>query len=232
MWAPAVFSHQNKYYFLFGANNVHEGEIGGIGIAVSDKPEGPYEDLIGRPLINPIVNGAQPIDQFVFKDQDGQFYMFYGGWGHCNLVKLNSNFTDLAPLPDGSLFKEVTPQGYVEGPFMFIRNGIYYFMWSEGTWTGPDYRVAYAMADSVFGPFRRIATILEQDPEIATGAGHHSVIKVPDEEKYFIVYHRRPLNETDGDHRVTCVEEMHFNADGTIQQVKMTNDGVTGPLLP
>lgn len=135
MWAPSVFEHEGKYYFLFGANDVQPGQLGGIGIAVADKPEGPYRDLLGRPLIQDNVNGAQPIDQFVFKDQDNQFYMFYGGWGHCNLVKMSSNFTSIVPFDDGSLYKEVTPQGYVEGPFMFIRNGIYYFMWSEGTFT-------------------------------------------------------------------------------------------------
>lgn len=136
MWAPSVFQHKetSKYYFFFGANDVHEGEVGGIGVAVSEKPEGPYKDLLGKPLINDIVNGAQPIDQFVFRDdtKDGQYYMFYGGWSRCNLVKLNENFTGLVPFEDGSLYKEVTPQDYVEGPFMFVRNGIYYFMWSEG----------------------------------------------------------------------------------------------------
>ncbi|ODM93487.1 Arabinoxylan arabinofuranohydrolase [Orchesella cincta] len=235
MWAPSVFEHDGKYYFLFGANDVGwggEGEVGGIGIAVADRPEGPYRDMLGRPLINENVNGAQPIDQFVFKDADGQFYMFYGGWNHCNLVKFNQNFTGLVAFPDGQMFKEVTPDSYVEGPFMFIRNGIYYFMWSEGGWTGPDYRVAYAMSDSVFGPFTRIDTILEQDSNIGTGAGHHSVIKVPNEDKYFIVYHRRPIGDNDGNHRVSCVDEMNFNADGTIQKVRMTNEGVTGPLLP
>ncbi|CAL8068989.1 unnamed protein product [Orchesella dallaii] len=235
MWAPSVFENNGKYYFLFGANDVGwggEGEVGGIGIAEADRPEGPYRDMLGRPLINENVNGAQPIDQFVFKDADGQFYMFYGGWNHCNLVKFNQNFTALVPFPDGQTYKEVTPDGYVEGPFMFIRNGIYYFMWSEGGWTGPDYRVAYAMSDSVLGPFTRIDTILEQDPNMATGAGHHSVIKVPNEDKYFIVYHRRPIGDNDGNHRVTCVDEMNFNADGTIQKVRMTNEGVTGPLLP
>ncbi|CAL8091493.1 unnamed protein product [Orchesella dallaii] len=232
MWAPSVFEHEGKYYFFFGANDVHEGEVGGIGVAVADKPEGPYRDILGRPLINDIVNGAQPIDQFVFKDSDGQFYMFYGGWSRCNLVKFNSNFTALVPLPDGSLFMEVTPQDYVEGPFMFIRNGTYYFMWSEGEWAGPDYRVSYAMSSSVFGPFERIGTILEQDASIARGAGHHSIIKVPNEDKYFIVYHRRPLNETDMNHRETCIEEMNFNNDGTIRPVKLTIEGVTGPALP
>ena len=62
---------------------------------------------------------------------------------------------------DGTLYKEVTPEKYVEGPFMLKRNGKYYFMWSEGGWTGPDYCVAYAIADSPFGPFKREAKILQ-----------------------------------------------------------------------
>ncbi|MBR4752684.1 MAG: family 43 glycosylhydrolase, partial [Thermoguttaceae bacterium] len=89
MWAPAVIEKGGKYYFFFAANDVHEGEIGGIGVAVADQPAGPYRDLIGKPLINEIVNGAQPIDQYVFLDDDGTYYMYYGGWRHCNVVKLN-----------------------------------------------------------------------------------------------------------------------------------------------
>ena len=40
MWAPSVINKDGKYYLFFGANDVHEGEIGGIGVAVSDRPEG------------------------------------------------------------------------------------------------------------------------------------------------------------------------------------------------
>jgi beta-xylosidase len=58
-------------------------------------------------------------------------------------------------------FKEITPDNYVEGPYMFIKNGKYYFMWSEGGWTGPDYSVAYAVGDSPFGPFKRIGKIFK-----------------------------------------------------------------------
>lgn len=149
MWAPSVINKDGKYYLFFGANDVHEGEIGGIGVAVSDRPEGPYKDLLGKPLINEIVNGAQPIDQFVFHDADNdEYYMYYGGWKHCNMVRLNKDFTGLIPFEDGTIYKEVTPKDYVEGPFMFKKNGKYYFMWSEGGWTGPDYKVAYAISDS------------------------------------------------------------------------------------
>ncbi len=222
MWAPAVLQKDKKYYLFFGANDVHQGEVGGIGVAIANKPDGPYKDLIGKPLINEIANGAQPIDQFVFKDKDGTYYMYYGGWGHCNVVKLKSDFSGLQPFPDGSTYKEITPQGYVEGPYMFMRGGKYYFMWSEGGWTGPDYKVAYAIADSPFGPFKRLSTVLEQDPEIATGAGHHSVIHSVSDDKYYIVYHRRPLGETAANHRVVCIDEMKFDSEGHILKVKMT----------
>lgn len=104
--------------------------------------------------------------------------MYYGGWGHCNVVRLNNNFTGLLPFADGTYYKEITPPGYVEGPFMLKKNGTYYFMWSEGGWTGPDYKVAYGRGSSPTGPFVKEGIILEQDPFIATGAGHHSVFQV------------------------------------------------------
>lgn len=227
MWAPAIVHKGDKYYFFFGANDIQNNEtIGGIGIAVADKPEGPFKDYLGKPLIDKFYNGAQPIDQFVFKDKDGQYYIIYGGWSHCNIAKLKEDFTAIVPFEDGSMFRSITPKGYVEGPVMFIRNGKYYFMWSEGGWTGPDYRVAYAIADNINGPFKRIGTVLKQDAAVATGAGHHSVINIPGTDEYYIVYHRRPLTETDGNHRVTCIDKMVFDANGLIIPVKITNEGV------
>lgn len=227
MWAPSVIRKDGKYYFFFGANDIHSNdEVGGIGVAVADKPEGPYKDLIGAPLVGKIVNGAQPIDQFVFRDDDGTYYMYYGGWGHCNMVKLSDDFTSLVPFDDGEIYKEVTPENYVEGPFMFKKDGKYYFMWSEGGWTGPDYAVAYAISDSPFGPFKREAKILEQDSTIARGAGHHSVIINPENNEYYIVYHRRPIGETRGNYRVTCIDRMTFDEKGFVNPIKMTAEGV------
>ncbi len=226
MWAPAVMHANGKYYLFFSANDVHEGEVGGIGVATASRPEGPYKDALGKPLINEIVNGAQPIDQFVFRDDDGQYYMYYGGWGHCNVAKMSPDLMSIVPFADGSKFREVTPENYVEGPFMLKRKGKYYFMWSEGGWGGPDYCVAYAIADSPFGPFRRVGKILQQDPAVATGAGHHSVIQVPGKDEYYIVYHRRPLTETGRDCRETCIDRLYFDRQGNIVPVKMTFEGV------
>jgi inosine-uridine nucleoside N-ribohydrolase len=227
MWAPAAVERGGKYYLFFGANDVHEGEVGGIGVAVADRPEGPFKDLLGKPLINQIVNGAQPIDQFVFRDKDGQDYLVYGGWSHCNIVRLKPDFTALLPFPDGATFKEITPEHYVEGPCMFLRGGKYYFMWSEGGWGGPNYSVAYAIGDSPLGPFKRIGKVLQQDPNVATGAGHHSVLEIPGIDQWYIVYHRRPLGETDANHRVTCIDRMDFDGQGFIKPVQITQSGVS-----
>jgi beta-xylosidase len=227
MWAPAIVQKDKKYFLFFAANDIqNNNEYGGIGVAVADKPEGPFKDHLGKPLIDKFYNGAQPIDQFVFKDKDGQYYIIYGGWQHCNIAKLNKDFTAIVPFKDSILFKEITPKGYVEGPFMFMRNNKYYFMWSEGGWTGPDYAVAYAIADSPFGPFERVGRVLQQDVAVAKGAGHHSVIHNAKKDLWYMVYHRRPLAETAANNRATCIEQMFFDEKGFIIPVKLSFTGV------
>ncbi|MBL6666963.1 MAG: family 43 glycosylhydrolase, partial [Flavobacteriaceae bacterium] len=238
IWAPSIIEKNNLYYLFFSANDLQKpggpywneknniNHYGGIGIAVADAPSGPYKDYLGKPLIDQFYNEAQPIDQFVFKDIDGTYYMFYGGWRHCNLAQLNDDFTGFIPWDNDQLFKEITPDGYVEGPFVFRRKNSYYFMWSEGNWGNDTYKVAYAMADKVSGPYNRVGTILESDKNIATGAGHNSVINTPNTDQWYIVYHRRPIPNEGRDHRVICIDKLEFNKDGTIKQVKMTFEGV------
>jgi beta-xylosidase len=230
LWAPAIVAKGGKYYLFFGANDYHPEKAneppGGIGVAVAASPAGPFKDLLGHPLVGTIENGAQPIDQFVFKDSDGQYYLIYGGWQHCNIARLKDDFTGFRPFADGTTFKSITPEKYVEGPLMFRRQGKYYFMWSEGGWTGPDYSVAYAVGSSPLGPFKREGKILQQDPQVGTGAGHNSVINVPGTDRWYIVYHRHPLGDKDGNHRQVCIEEMHFDKAGRILPVKITTQGV------
>jgi beta-xylosidase len=227
MWAPSIIEKDRKYYFFFAANDIQNDEQeGGIGVAVANKPQGPYKDHIGKPLIDKFHHGAQPIDGFVFHDDDGSYYFIYGGWRHCNITKLTDDFKGLVPFENGETFREITPKGYVEGPFVFKKNGKYYFMWSEGGWTGPDYKVAYAISDSLFGPHERIGVVLQQDAAVATGAGHHSVIHNKKDDSWYIVYHRRPLGETDGNHRVTCIDKLEFDEKGLIKPVKITFEGV------
>ena len=213
MWAPSIIRKDGSYYLFFAGNDMHEKGEGGIGVAKADRPEGPYKDILGKPLIDEVINGAQPIDQFVFKDTDGTYYMYYGGWRHCNVCKLNDDFTGLVPFEDGEYYKEVTPENY-------------YFMWSEGGWTGPNYCVAYAIADNPLGPFKRESVILKQDPQVGTGAGHHSIIHNERNDKWYIVYHRHPLGSSLGHDREVCIDEMFFDENGKILPVKMTFEGV------
>ena len=240
LWAPSIIEHRDRYFLFFAGNDVQRpgragwdpdndiNHFGGIGVAVADAPGGPYRDYLGAPLLDTFYNDAQPIDQFVFRDVDDTVYFFYGGWSHCNLGRLNADFTGFVPWADGSLFREITPAGYVEGPFLFLRNGVYYFMWSEGGWTNDTYRVAYATAPAVTGPYTRRGTILQSQEGIATGAGHHSVMRVPGTDRHILVYHRRPIPNEDRDHRVVCLDALTFRADGTIEPVRMTFAGVAG----
>ncbi len=232
LWAPSIIEKNRKFHLFFSANDIQNNEQpGGIGVVVADRPEGPYKDLLGKPLVDRFHHGAQPIDGFVFRDDDGAHYLIYGGWRHCNIARLKDDFSGFVSFEDGETFKSITPKGYVEGPFVFKKSGKYYFMWSEGGWTGPDYRVAYAVSDSLFGPHERIGVVLQQDAAVATGAGHHSVIHNQREDSWFIVYHRRPLGEKDGNHRVVCIDRMEFDHQGLIKPVRITFEGVTASPL-
>ena len=238
LWAPATIEKDGKYYLFFACNDTRpiDGTLtpespdnpkyGGIGVAVADKPEGPYKDLLGKPLLPEFFNNAQPIDQFVFKYKNN-YLMVYGGWGRCNIVRLADDFKSIVPFPDGDIAKDITPENYTEGPVMFERKGKWYFMWSEGNWTTDNYRVAYAIADTPFGPFKMIDFVLSASDEIgAKGAGHHSVFNYPGTDDWYVCYHRRPAKNYGGDHRETCIDRMYFNEDGTIKPIIMTNEGV------
>lgn len=227
VWAPSVIEAGGRYYMFFGANDIqNDRETGGIGLAVSDHPGGPFRDALGKPLIAAFHNFAQPIDPFVFRDDDGRVYLYYGGWRHCNAVRLSRDLRRVLPHPDGTIWKNITPPGYVEGSFVVKRRGVYYLMWSEGDWTRSDYRVAYATGPSPVGPFKPMGVILTEDAQIARGAGHHSVVNVPGTDRWYIAYHRRPVGDQVGEHRQLAIERLYFNADGSIRPVVMTSTGV------
>jgi beta-xylosidase len=232
IWAPSAIHLNGKYYLFFAANDIQKTDTfkGGIGVAVSDKPGGPFVDAIGKPLISKFEHGAQPIDPMVYQDDDGSIYLYYGGQGHCVVAMLSNDLKHVIPMPGGEFYKEITPANYVEGPFMIKRKGTYYFMWSEGDWGGPDYGVAYAKSNSPIGPFARAGKILETDPVIAKGPGHHSVLHIPNTDDWYVVYHRHPLGSTGISKRVMAIDKMVFDKDGNIEPIVMTKDG-PGPRL-
>jgi beta-xylosidase len=227
IWAPSAIHLNGKYYLFFAANDIQKTDTfdGGIGVAISDNPGGPFVDAIGKPLIGKFEHGAQPIDPMVYRDDDGSIYLYYGGQGHCVVARLSKDLKHVIPMQDGELYKEITPAHYVEGPFMIKRKGTYYFMWSEGDWGGSDYGVAYAKGNSPVGPFTRVGKILQTNPAIATGPGHHSVLHIPNTDDWYIVYHRHPLGSTGISKRVLAIDKMVFDKDGNIEPIVMTKDG-------
>ena len=229
-WAPTAIHLNGKYYLFFSANDIQKNDKGpgGIGVAVSDKPGGPFLDALGKPLIGEFHNGAQPIDPMVYRDDDGSIYFYYGGQGHCNVARLSPDLMRVIPMKDGAMYKEITPAHYVEGPFVIKRKGVYYFMWSEGDWGGSSYGVAYAKSNSPTGPFQRAGKILQTDPSMANGPGHHSVLQIPGTDDWYIVYHRHPLGTTGANQRKLAIDRMDFDANGNIEPVTMTMQGV-GP---
>ncbi|KAG8407425.1 hypothetical protein J3458_020902 [Metarhizium acridum] len=92
VWAPAPISRHGNTTF-----------------GVADQPGGPYKDALGKPLIGQYYNGAQPIDQDVFIDDDGQAYIYYGGHGHANVAKLNDDMVTMGTFDDGASYKDITP---------------------------------------------------------------------------------------------------------------------------
>lgn len=234
IWAPSAIHLNGKYYLLFAANDIQKNEKGpgGIGVAVSNNPGGPFVDALGKPLIGEFYNGAQPIDPMVFQDDDGSIYIYYGGQGHCNVAQLSPDLKSVIPMKDGQMYKEITPEHYVEGPFMIKRKGVYYFMWSEGYWGDSSYGVAYARSSSPTGPFQRVGKVLQTDPSIATGPGHHSVLQIPGTDDWYIVYHRHPLGTTGANQRQMAIDAMHFDAEGNIEPIKITKDGPGPKPLP
>ena len=226
IWAPTIEEKDGKYYYIFASNDIpHKSDVGGLEIAVSDSPTGPFKALLDKPLVGEFHNGAQPIDAHLFKDDDGTMYLYYGGWGHCNICKMNDEMTGFVPFEDGEVFKEITPPDYVEGPCMMKRGGKYYFMWSSGGWGDGSYRVNTCISDKPWGPFTTASTILSTgDSKIANGPGHNGFLYLPEEDQYLMVYHRHKPGIKDGNARFLCIDRMDLDENGNIIPVEMTDE--------
>ncbi len=221
VWAPTVIEKNGRYYLIFASNDIQSNnEIGGLEIAVSDSPAGPFVNHIGHTLVDRFINYAQPIDAHLFKDDDGVIYLYYGGWQHCNAAIMNEEMNGFIPHADGSIFKPVTPRGYVEGPCMLKRNGVYHFMWSEGDWVNGTYHVCTSKSRDPLTISPEGRTILSSS-DIANGPGHHGYLRIDGTDEWIIVYHRRIIGDLEAGHRVLCIDKLTFDGD-EILPVTMT----------
>ena len=211
MWAPDCIERNGKYYFYFPAN-VKSGRGFGIGVAIADKPEGPY-----TPLPEPIAN-VMGIDPSVFIDKDGQAYIYYS-LGRIFAARLKDNMTELASEP--VVVGDLPTKGLVEGPFFFERNGIYYMTYPHVENTIE--RLEYAIGDNPLGPFRVTGVIMDETP-MGTWTNHHSLVQYNDQ--WYLFYHNSAYSPNFDKNRSVCIDSLFFNDDGTIRKVIPTNRGV------
>lgn len=223
VWAPSAIEKDGKYYVIFSTNDIkQDNEVGGLYIGISDKPEGPFRNIYedGRPFINKFYNGAQPIDAHFYKENN-EVYVYYGGWGHLNVCKMNCSMNGLVPLSETDeecLIMEITPEDYHEAPCMLKENGKYILMYSQGGWTNGSYCVKVGASASPLGPFVYQGTILKSS-EIADGPGHNSAFSIKG--KKYIAYHRRRIGDHYPHHRELCIDEMEIDGN-TIKPIVMT----------
>lgn len=233
-WAPCIIEKKIKgryRYFFYYSGNSKDGKGKQIGVATGDTPTGPFKDS-GKPMITDLPVGyGQQIDVDVFTDPvSGKSYLYWGN-GYMAGAELNK---DMMSIKKNTL-TVMTPQGgtlqdyaYREAPYVFYRNGIYYFMWSVDDTGSPNYHVAYGTSRSPLGPIEVAAqpVVLSQKPEQGIyGTAHNSVISLPGSDEWLIVYHRinrNYLNDSPGTHREVCIDRLEFNADGTIRPVVPT----------
>ena len=243
-WAPCIIERKTpagwRYYFYYSGHDKKRNRKS-IGVAVAERPTGPFldEGIIVTDDDRPQgVRGGQAIDVDVFQDPvSGKFYLYWGN-GFMAGAELNGDMLSIKKETTTNL----TPQGgslqdyaYREAPYVFYRKGTYYFMWSVDDTGSPNYHVAYGTSNSPLGPITvaKDPVVLIQDPaKEIYGPAHNSVLQIPDRDEWYIVYHRinkdylRPTPNGPGFHRQVCIDRMQFNADGTIQRVQPTHEGV------
>jgi len=231
-WAPSVVKHGGKYYMY----NQTPCMIWG---AVGDTPLGPWKSLSepGKPMIpDQTPKGTIVLDGECFIDTDGQIYIYYGTWWTPTGAKLNPDMKTISGQPK-QFFRNMDAsynvQGCMEAPYMFKRNGIYYYMYSNNMCGDSSYDVEYSTGPSPMGPwtYGKNNPILSTNPDdTVDGPGHHTILE--DNGKIYIIYHRHDNpHAADGAHRQTCADELHFNADGSIEKVVPSHSGV-GYLAP
>ena len=212
MWAPDCVYKNGKYYFYY-PNAPREGRGFAIGVAIANRPEGPYTPE------KESIKGVGGIDPCVLIDDDGAAYLYWSGMG-IRGGRLKENMTELA---NGSQVMEGLPEGFKEGPFAFKRDGRYYltFPWvrkDKGTET-----LAYAMSDSPLGPWQ-FKGIIMAEHDNGCWTNHHSLVEYKGQ--WYLFYHRNYYSPNMDKRRSACIDKVSFNADGTIQEVKQTLRGV------
>lgn len=204
-WAEQVVKRNGKFYMYCPIHG------NGIGVLVSDSPYGPFKDPLGKPLVWQKEHWDD-IDPTVFIDEDGQAYMYWGN-PNCYYVKLNEDMISYS----GDIVKlKETPEHYQEGPWFYKRNGHYYLAFAS---TCCPEGIGYAMSDSPTGPWKTKGYIMR--PTERTRGNHPGIMDYKGKSYVFGLNYDLLKLETNThyERRSVSVAEMHYNEDGTIQEV-------------
>ena len=241
-WAPEVVARDGKYYMYYTAKN-RSGSLR-IGLAVSDRPDGPFSDVKDQPLFD---FGYAAIDANVFTDDDGKSYLYYSRDCSENIdgylkkseiygVALSDDLLSV----EGEAVKLLTPEQkwekspgdtwWNEGPEMLKAGGRYYLTYSANFFASPSYSLGYAVSDAPLGVFVKsqenplLTSGLRRD---VSGTGHHSFTYSPDGTQIWAVYHSHTYPADPSGNRKVNMDRVGFTADG-----KMFISGPTTTLQP
>lgn len=213
-YASHVVLRNGKYYWYVSTNGL------GIGVAVSERLEGPYKDALGKPLLTnkdcfTSKHSWACIDPAVFIDDDGQAWIFWGN-RECYYAKLKDNMTEI----DGEV-KQVKFKGFdfTEAPWVHKYKGKYYLTYA----TGFPEKISYAMADNIEGPYEYKGILNEIAGNCTTN--HQAITEYKG--KWYFFYHNGAKTGGGGASRSVCIDRLYYNKDKTLKRVVMTSEGVS-----
>ncbi len=213
LYAPDAIEKDGKYYLYFCMSDDSEG------VAVSDRPEGPF----GNPVKLPV----QGIDPAVFIDTDGQAYYYWGQFS-ANAAKLNP---DMMSIDESSIVHGILTEQehhFHEGSSVRKRGDTYYYVFADVS-RGKPTCLGYATGKSPLGPFTYQGIIIDNascDP--GSWNNHGSIEEVNGQ--WYVFYHRS--NGNSQRMRRACAEPIFFDENGLIREVKMTSQGAGKPFAP
>ena len=214
LFAPDCVYYNGRYYLFFCNADNREG------VAESLSPAGPFTNA------HPIEGADRDaIDPAVLVDDDQQVYYYWGQF-HMRAARLRP---DLRGIQAETLNTDVINEalhGFHEGASIRKRNGIYYLVYADIS-RGRPTCLGYATSTQPLGPFTKGGIIIDNtgcDPE--SWNNHGSIAEFNGQ--WYVFYHRS--SQASNFNRRVCIEPIHFNADGSINEVEMTTQGVGGPL--
>jgi beta-xylosidase len=211
MWAPDCVFKDGKYYFYFPTKDKN-GEKR-IGVAIGDKPHGPFKPQPDY------MAGVVGIDPDVFIDKDGSAYMSWSRNDALVMAKLRPDMLEI----DGDIkaLDYLPKKGLQEGPFMLERKGVYYLTYPHVA--NKIERLEYATSRSPMGPFEWQGVLLDES-ETGCWTSHHSLVEFKGQ--WYLFYHDRDLSPSFDKRRSIRADKLTFNDDGSIRKVVPTLRGV------